>query len=264
MQLGSEQLLDSSRLDGLRVGVLANPASVDHEWRHLVDRLTKSNRSKLSAIFGPQHGFRSDLQDNMVETPHARDDKRNVPIYSLYSETREPTKDMLDGLDVLVVDLQDVGARIYTFIYTLANCLRAAARHSVPVIVCDRPNPIGGIAMEGPTLEPGFESFVGQFRMPMRHGMTIAELARLFNEHHGIGADLEVVPMTGWSRDMYFDQTDVPWVMPSTADASRSSLICEGSTDERSTEPPGRASSIVRTSPKTLGELPPSGSASTR
>ena len=215
MQLGSEQLLDSSRLDGLRVGVVANPASIDHEWRHLVDRLAKSNRSKLAAIFGPQHGFRSDLQDNMIETPHAKDSRRNVPIYSLYSETREPTKAMLDGLDVLVVDLQDVGARIYTFIYTLANCLRAAARHGVPVIVCDRPNPIGGIAVEGPTLEPGFESFVGQFRMPMRHGMTIAELARFFNEHHGIGAKLEIVPMQGWSRDMYFDATDVPWVMPS-------------------------------------------------
>jgi uncharacterized protein YbbC (DUF1343 family) len=215
MQLGSEQLLASPRLDGFRVGVVANPASIDHDWRHLVDRLAKSNRSKLAAIFGPQHGFRSDLQDNMVESPHAKDPRRNVPIYSLYSETREPTKAMLDGLDVLVVDLQDVGARIYTFIYTLANCLRAAARYGVPVIVCDRPNPIGGIAVEGPTLEPGFESFVGQFRMPMRHGMTIAELARFFNEHHGIGAKLEVILMEGWSRDMYFDATDVPWVMPS-------------------------------------------------
>lgn len=215
MRLGTEQLLDSSRLDGLRVGVLANPASIDHEWRHLVDRLAKSNRSKLAAIFGPQHGFRSDLQDNMVETPHAKDARRNIPIYSLYSETREPTKAMFDGLDVLVVDLQDVGARIYTFIYTLANCLRAASRYGLPVIVCDRPNPIGGMAIEGPTLEPGYESFVGQFRMPMRHGMTIAELARFFNEQHAIGANLEVVPMQGWSRDMYFDATDVPWVMPS-------------------------------------------------
>ena len=138
-----------------------------------------------------------------------------MPIFSLYSETREPTQEMLDLIDVLVIDLQDVGARIYTFIYTMANCLRAAARHGVPVIVCDRPNPIGGGQVEGPTLEPGFESFVGQFRMPMRHGMTIAELARLFNEHHGIDATLEVVPMEGWSRDMYWDETDLPWVMPS-------------------------------------------------
>jgi uncharacterized protein YbbC (DUF1343 family) len=138
-----------------------------------------------------------------------------VPIFSLYSETREPTKEMLELIDVLVIDLQDVGSRIYTFIYTMANCLRAAARVGLPVIVCDRPNPIGGTQVEGPTLETGFESFVGQFGMPMRHGMTVAELARLFNEHHGIGADLETVPMEGWSRDMYWDATGIPWVMPS-------------------------------------------------
>jgi uncharacterized protein YbbC (DUF1343 family) len=215
MRLGCEALLSSSRLNGLRVGVLANPASVDHEFRHVADVLSHSNRYKLAAVFGPQHGYRSDLQDNMVETPHAKDRRRNVPIFSLYSETREPTKEMLELIDVLVIDLQDVGARIYTFIYTMANCLRAAARHGVPVIVCDRPNPIGGIKVEGPTLEPGFESFVGQFRMPMRHGMTIAELARLFNEHHGINATLEIMPMQGWSRDMYWDATDLPWVMPS-------------------------------------------------
>jgi uncharacterized protein YbbC (DUF1343 family) len=215
MLLGSEQLLASSRLNGLRVGILANPASIDHDFRHVADRLSRSNRFKLAAIFGPQHGYRSDLQDNMIETPHAKDNRRDVPIFSLYSETREPTKEMLGHIDVLIVDLQDVGARIYTFIYTMANCLRAAARHGVPVIVCDRPNPIGGTQVEGPTLEPGFESFVGQFRMPMRHGMTIAELARLFNDHHGINAKLEIVPMEGWSRDMYWDATDLPWVMPS-------------------------------------------------
>jgi uncharacterized protein YbbC (DUF1343 family) len=215
MLLGSEQLLASSRLNGLRVGVLANPASIDHDFRHVVDRLNHSNRYKLTAIFGPQHGYRSDLQDNMIETPHAKDRRRNVPIFSLYSDTREPTKEMLDLIDVLVIDLQDVGARIYTFIYTMANCLRAASRHGLPVIVCDRPNPIGGTQVEGPTLEPGFESFVGQFRMPMRHGMTVAELAKLFNEHHGINAALEVFPMEGWSRDMYWDATDLHWVMPS-------------------------------------------------
>ena len=129
----------------------------------------------------------------MIETPHRDDAARRVPVYSLYSDTREPTADMLRGLDVLVIDLQDIGARIYTYIYTMANCLRAAARHGVPVIVCDRPNPIGGRQVEGATLVPGFESFVGQFPIPMRHGMTIGELARLFNEHFGIGAALEIV-----------------------------------------------------------------------
>jgi uncharacterized protein YbbC (DUF1343 family) len=214
MLLGSDRLLASPRLNGLRVGVLANPASIDAEFRHIVDRLAASANWQLAAIFGPQHGFRSDLQDNMIETPHAKDPKRGVPIFSLYSETREPTPEMLDLIDVLVIDIQDVGARIYTFIYTMANCLRAAARKGLPVIVCDRPNPIGG-AIEGPMLKPGFESFVGQFAIPMRHGMTVGELARLFNELHGIGADLEVVPMEDWSRDMYWDATGLPWVMPS-------------------------------------------------
>jgi uncharacterized protein YbbC (DUF1343 family) len=215
MLLGSERLLATKRLNGLRVGVLANPASIDHGFAHIVDRLGQAAGWTLGTIFGPQHGFRSDLQDNMIESPHAKDPRRNVPIFSLYSETREPTPEMLDLIDVLVIDLQDVGARIYTFIYTMANCLRASARHGLPVVVCDRPNPIGGVAVEGPMLEPGYESFVGQFPMPMRHGMTVAELARLFNEHHGIGAELEIVPMQGWSRDMCFDDTDLPWVMPS-------------------------------------------------
>ena len=215
MLLGSERLLASSRLNGLRVGILANPASVDHAFRHVVDQFAEASDFKLAAIFGPQHGFRSDLQDNMIETPHATDPRRDVPIFSLYSETREPTKEMLDLIDVLVIDLQDVGARIYTYIYTMANCLIAAAKTGTPVIVCDRPNPIGGIQVEGPMLEPGFESFVGQYPIPMRHGMTVAELARLFNEHHAIGAPLEIVSMEGWSRELYFDDTEIPWIMPS-------------------------------------------------
>jgi len=213
--LGSDRLFDSDRLRGLRVGVVANPASVDASLRHAVDRAASAPGVTLAAVFGPQHGFRADLQDNMIETPHARDARRRVPVYSLYSETREPTAEMLAGLDALVVDLQDVGARIYTFVHTMANCLRAAARHGLPVIVCDRPNPIGGVAVEGPTLEAGYESFVGLFPIPMRHGMTIGELARLFNERFGIGAALEVIPLEGWRREMYWDDTGLPWVMPS-------------------------------------------------
>src|SRR6476659_3480275 len=215
MLLGSEQLLASSRLNGLRVGILANPASIDHDFRHVADRLSRSNRFKLAAIFGPQHGYRSDLQDNMIETPHAKDNRRDVPIFSLYSETREPTKEMLGHIDILVVDLQDVGARIYTFIYTMANCLRAAARHGVPVVVCDRPNPIGGAAVEGERLRHGWESFVGLYPIPMRHGMTIGELAQLFNKEFGVGASLDVIPMEGWTRATYADSTGLPWVMPS-------------------------------------------------
>ena len=215
VQLGSERLLASSALDGLRVAIVCNPASVDHELRHIADRVAALPRARLAALFGPQHGFRSDVQDNMIETRHANDETRRVPVYSLYSDTREPTAEMLRGLDVLVIDLQDVGVRIYTYIYTMANCLKAAARHGVKVIVCDRPNPIGGDAVEGMVLVPGHESFVGQYPIPMRHGMTIGELARLFNEHFGIGADVQVLTMEGWRRDMYFDQSDLTWIMSS-------------------------------------------------
>ncbi|MCM3879337.1 MAG: DUF1343 domain-containing protein [Vicinamibacterales bacterium] len=215
VRLGSEKLLTSGALSNARVGVVSNPASIDAEFRHVVDAFAASRDMKLSAIFGPQHGFRSDVQDNMIETGHSRDARRAVPVYSLYSETREPTADMLRGLDALVVDLQDVGSRIYTFIYTMANCLRAGRKHGVPVIVCDRPNPIGGTGIGGPMLLKGFESFVGQFPIPMRHGMTIAELARFFNEACGIGADLTVVPMDHWQRPMHYDATGLPWVMPS-------------------------------------------------
>ncbi|MCC7126484.1 MAG: DUF1343 domain-containing protein, partial [Acidobacteria bacterium] len=181
--LGSTHLLAADRLRGRKVGIVSNPASVDQHLDHIVDRLMAAPGVTVKALFGPQHGFRSDVQDNMIETPHATDDVRRVPVYSLYSDTREPSAEMLADLDALVIDLQDIGARIYTYIYTMANCLRAGARHGVEVIVCDRPNPIGGDAVEGPMLVPGFESFVGQFPIPMRHGMTIGELARLFNEH---------------------------------------------------------------------------------
>jgi len=213
--LGIDRLLDSARLDGQRVALVCNPASVDGRLRHAADRIAAHAGARLTALFGPQHGFRSDLQENMIESAHAHDEGRRVPVYSLYSETREPTAAMLRDVDVLVIDLQDVGTRIYTYIYTMANCLIAARRHGVRVIVCDRPNPIGGAAVEGPMLVEGFESFVGMYPIPMRHGMTIGELARLFNEAFAIGADVEVVEMAGWRRDMYFDETSVPWVLTS-------------------------------------------------
>ena len=215
VRLGTDVLLASPRLRGNRVGVVCNHASVDRGFQHIVDRLAAADDVTLAAIFGPQHGFRSDVQDNMIETPHAEDPERRVPVYSLYSETREPTAEMLNGLDVLVIDLQDIGARIYTYIYTMANCLRACGRHGVPVIVCDRPNPINGIDVEGQTLVRGFESFVGLFPIPMRHGMTIGELAGFFNQTFGLAATVEVARMEGWRREMYSDATGLPWVMPS-------------------------------------------------
>jgi uncharacterized protein YbbC (DUF1343 family) len=213
--LGSDRLLASNRLDGRRIGVVCNPASVDAGLHHIADLLATLPGARLAAIFGPQHGFRSDVQDNMIETAHGHDEVRRVPVYSLYSETREPTPEMLRDLDVLVVDLQDVGVRIYTYIYTMANCLKAAARQGLDVIVCDRPNPIGGTQVEGMVLERGFESFVGMYPIPMRHGMTIGELARLFNEEFALGAKLEVVAMQGWRREMYFDETGLTWIISS-------------------------------------------------
>jgi uncharacterized protein YbbC (DUF1343 family) len=214
MLLGSDVLFDRALLRGRTIGLVSNPASIDGRFRHVSAR-AEAGGVRIGALFGPQHGFRSDLQENMIESPHDKDASRGVPVYSLYSETREPTDEMLAGLDALVIDLQDVGTRIYTYIYTMAGCLKAARRAGLPVVVCDRPNPIGGLAVEGPMLENGFESFVGLYSIPMRHGMTIGELARMFNEHFGIGAKLEVVGMQGWSREWYYDQTGLPWVLPS-------------------------------------------------
>jgi uncharacterized protein YbbC (DUF1343 family) len=217
VRLGLERLLDGpdrKLIAGQRVGLVCNPASIDSRFAHASDRLASGDWT-LTALFGPQHGFRSDLQENMIESPHAQDATRRVPVHSLYSETREPTAEMLVDVDVLVIDLQDVGTRIYTYIYTMANCLRAARKHGVRVIVCDRPNPIDGDDIEGPTLDPDYTSFVGQFAIPMRHGLTIGEAARLFNDHFDINAAVDVVPMDGWKRSMYFDETGLPWVLPS-------------------------------------------------
>ena len=213
--LGSESLIASGALDGARVGVVSNPASVNRDFCHIADGIAAYQGATLAALFGPQHGFHAAAQDNMVETGHARHPRLGVPVYSLYSDTREPTAAMLDGIDLLVIDLQDVGTRVYTYVWTMANCLRAAARDGVRVIVCDRPNPIGGDTVEGPVLDPAFASFVGQLPIPLRHGMTIGELARLFNAEFGIGADLQVTRMEGWSRSMYHDETGAPWVIPS-------------------------------------------------
>jgi uncharacterized protein YbbC (DUF1343 family) len=215
--LGIERLCESAvgLVSGVRVGLVCNQASVDHDFRHSADVLRSREGIDLKALFGPQHGIRGDVQDNMVETPHTLDEETGLPVYSLYSETREPTEEMLSDVDVLVCDLQDVGCRIYTFVYTIANCMRAAKRLGKRVVVCDRPNPVGGVSVEGNVLESEFASFVGQFPIPTRHGMTAGELARMFNEHWGIGCDLEVVPMEGWSRELWFDETDAPWVMPS-------------------------------------------------
>jgi uncharacterized protein YbbC (DUF1343 family) len=217
IKLGIERLLTDriELLRGARVGLVCNQASVDHGFRHAADLFHEHPDINLTALFGPQHGIRGDVQDNMIETSHATDRRTGLPIYSLYSETREPTEEMLRDVDVIVFDLQDVGCRIYTFVYTLANCMLAAKKFGKKVIACDRPNPIGGTQVAGNVLDPAFTSFVGQFPIPTRHGMTVCELGRMFNDEFGIGCDLECITIEGWSRQLWYDETDGPWVLPS-------------------------------------------------
>lgn len=202
-------------LRGKRVGLIVNPASVNRNFHHASDLFLASSECQLTALFGPQHGISSTTQDNMIEWEGGRDERTGLPVYSLYGATRIPTEEMVRDVDVLVCDLPDVGTRVYTFAATMANCMIAARQYDKEVIVLDRPNPIGGVHVEGGLVAPGFESFVGMFPIPLRHGMTMGELALLFNEAFGIGCRLSVVPMEGWQRQMWFDQTGLPWIMPS-------------------------------------------------
>jgi uncharacterized protein YbbC (DUF1343 family) len=217
VKLGLEKVLDEQAqlLKNQRVGLICNQATVDHRFRHAADLFFESAEINLTTLFGPQHGIRGDVQDNMIETSHATDRKTGLPVYSLYSETREPTAEMLENIDAMVFDLQDVGCRVYTFIYTMANAMKACARFGKKMFVLDRPNPINGIDVEGNLLEKGHESFVGMFPIPMRHGLTAGELAKLFNTEFSINCELEVIVMDEWAREDYYDETDAPWVMPS-------------------------------------------------
>ncbi|MCG6894405.1 MAG: DUF1343 domain-containing protein, partial [Desulfobacteraceae bacterium] len=169
----------------------------------------------LRSLFSPQHGFFGEKQDNMIESDHGVDPLLGLPVWSLYEKTRKPLPEMLASIDTLLVDLQDVGTRVYTFIYTLSYCMEAARDCDKEVVVLDRPNPLGGSQVEGNLLDPAMASFVGRYPMPMRHGMTIGELAGLFNLEFGIGCRLRVIPMTGWKRSMLFADTGLPWVAPS-------------------------------------------------
>jgi uncharacterized protein YbbC (DUF1343 family) len=217
VKLGIERLL-SDQIDTLkdyRIGLICNQASVDHQFKHAADLFFDHPEINLTALFGPQHGIRGDVQDNMIETGHSADPQTNLPVYSLYSETREPTEEMMRGVDAIVFDLQDVGCRVYTFIYTMAYAMKACAKYGKKFIVCDRPNPINGVDIEGNLLEFGHESFVGMFPIPMRHGLTVGELAQLFNKEFGIDCELQVIAMENWSREDFYDETDAPWVMPS-------------------------------------------------
>ena len=200
---------------GDRVGVVAHPASVNSRLEHIVDLFFRHPRIQLTTIMGPQHGARGETQDNMVEWQDYRDPLTGLPVYSLYSATRRPTEEMLSDVDVVVVDLQDVGARYYTFIHTMALVMEAVAEMNKRVIVLDRPNPINGIDLEGNLLDSHFRSFVGWHPLLVRHAMTVAELALYFNSKLPAKCFLEVVGMQGWKREMFFRDTGLPWILPS-------------------------------------------------
>jgi len=216
---GLERLLEDPRrwLGSARVGLVANPTTIDRRFRHAIDLLHAHPEVKLALLFGPEHGIRGAAQD-MIHVGDARDPVTHLPEVSLYGPTfasLTPRAEHLARIDVLVFDIQDVGARYYTYAATMALCMKAAAAAGVKVVVLDRPNPIGGGQVEGGGLDPGLENFCGLYPVPQRHGMTVGELARLYNTAFGIGCELEVVACEGWKRAQYYDQTGLPWVMPS-------------------------------------------------
>jgi uncharacterized protein YbbC (DUF1343 family) len=217
ISIGIEELIASTPawLKGQRLGLLCNQASVDRNFSHSIELLKKAYPGQLTCIFSPQHGFFAEKQDNMVESGHSDESGTGIPVFSLYSENRRPDQKMFALFDVLLIDLVDVGTRVYTFLYTMAYCLEAAELYRKKVIVLDRPNPIGGLQIEGNILEDDCSSFVGLFPLPMRHGLTFAELAMLINTEYSIGADLSVIRMKGWQREMYFRDTGQPWIFPS-------------------------------------------------
>jgi uncharacterized protein YbbC (DUF1343 family) len=217
IQTGLERLIDEPRrwISGERIGLLCNPASVNPRLVHARVLMAQAFPHQLKALYSPQHGFFAEKQDNMIGSNDLTDPVLQIPVYSLYGQTRVPDARMFEPIDVLFVDLQDVGTRVYTFIYTLSYCLEAAREYGVRVIILDRPNPINGVAIEGNCLAADCTSFVGRYPIPMRHGLTIGELSILFNDYFEIGCNLEVIAMNGWNRDMLFADTGLPWIAPS-------------------------------------------------
>ncbi len=202
-------------LRGARVGLVVHPASVDRSLHHAIGVCSSSKKFRLTSLFGPQHGILGQTQDNMIEWEGFRDPATALPVHSLYGKTRKPRPEMLNEIDVLVLDLQDVGSRYYTFIWTLDLCMQACHEAGKPVIVLDRPNPINGRAVEGPVLDPAYASFVGLRPLPVRHGMTIGEIGLHLCESYYHDLDFRVVAMKGWKRADWFDATGLPWAMPS-------------------------------------------------
>lgn len=202
-------------LKGARAGLLVHPASVNRKLEHAVDCIIRAGKVELRALIGPQHGIRGETQDNMIEWKGFRDGKTGLPVYSLYGDTRKPKPSMLNDIDVIIIDMQDVGSRYYTFIWTMELCMQACNELGKSVVILDRPNPLGGKLTEGTILDMAYASFVGQRPLPVRHGMTIGEIGGyLRNEFYGT-LDYHVIRMQGWERSMWFNETGLPWVMPS-------------------------------------------------
>ena len=217
MKIGLENLLENKiqLLKGKKIGLVANQASVDKNLNLSFYLLYNHPNINLTAIFSPQHGLWGEKQANMIESEDFRDKKTGLPVFSLYGKRREPTEKMLENVDIVVFDLQDVGVRVYTYISTLALVMQACKKYGKKVVVLDRPNPINGVEVEGNVVESDFISFVGIYPLAIRHGMTIGELALMFNQEFKIGCDLEVIPMLGWKREMWFDETGYKWINPS-------------------------------------------------
>ncbi|MCR4403118.1 MAG: DUF1343 domain-containing protein [Firmicutes bacterium] len=205
---------DFEPLAGKRVGLITNHTGVDSRSRSAIDILAESDRVRLVAIFGPEHGVRGTAQAG-EKVASGMDEKTGLPVHSLYGDTTRPTPEMLVGVDALVYDIQDVGVRFYTYVSTMAHAMQAAAAHDLEFFVLDRPNPLGGLVTEGPVLKNEFASFVGVYPIPVRYGLTVGELAGLLSTEFGIGARLRVIRMEGWRRDMWFDDTGLQWVKPS-------------------------------------------------
>jgi uncharacterized protein YbbC (DUF1343 family) len=201
--------------DAGRLGLLYNQASVDFRFRSAPDLIDEALPGRLKALFGPQHGVCCTEQDNMIETGHAVHPRLKLPIFSLYSDARKPGSQMLEDVDTMLVDIQDVGTRVYTFATTVLYLMEACADSGKRVLILDRPNPINGRDVEGNLLDPHYSSFVGPYPIPMRHGLTLGELMSLYNEVYEIGCKLEVIRMEGWDRNCYHESTGLPWVMPS-------------------------------------------------
>ncbi len=203
------------RFKGHKLGLIYNQSSLDRNLTSAKQVISHALPGHLKALFGPQHGHAGIDQDNMIETDHSIDPVLKIPIFSLYSKTREPLPEMLELIDLLLIDLQDVGTRVYTFASTVLACLRASAKSGKKVVVLDRPNPLGGERVEGNLLKPELHSFVGPLHLPMRHGLTMGEMALAFNDVYHLGCDLEILPMKGWMRWMNWPDTGLRWIMPS-------------------------------------------------